>query len=108
MSSQKNTGACMDSSLKEHIKTSGNKKFDDFIQEMRLNVDDIFEWISFDQFSDIKIIGNGGFATVYSAIWKDGPLSSDKKELTRSPGRNIALKCLYNSRNVTDEFLNEV
>ena len=28
-------------------------------------------WIPYNQFSDIKKIGKGGFATVYSAIWKD-------------------------------------
>ena len=45
---------------------------------MQLKIDSlsdiVFEWIPYDQFSDIKEIGRGGFATVYSAIWKDGPL----------------------------------
>ena len=44
---------------------------------MQLKIDKysdiIFEWIPYNQFSDIKEIGRGGFATVYSAIWKDGP-----------------------------------
>src|SRR5687767_291902 len=66
--------------------TSGNEKIDNFIQEMRLkinNSDDIvFEWIPYNQFGNIKEIGKGGFATVYSAIWKDGPLyyNSNSKE----------------------------
>jgi hypothetical protein len=110
MSSQNNEDAdeCINSSLKKHTTISGNKKIDDFVQEMQLNIDDVFEWISYDQFNDIKSIGKGGFATVYSATWKDGPLSPDRKKLTRSSGRKVALKCLYNSRNMTDEFLNEV
>ena len=33
-----------------------------------------FEWIPYNQFGNIEEIGKGGFATVYSAIWKDGPL----------------------------------
>ena len=36
--------------------------------------DTVFEWISCNQFNIIKEIGKGGFATVYSAIWKNGPL----------------------------------
>src|SRR5436190_17382957 len=58
--------------------TSGNEKIDVCIQEMQLKIDEyndnVFEWIPYNQFSDIKVIGRGGFATVYSAIWKDGPL----------------------------------
>jgi hypothetical protein len=30
------------------------------------------EWLSFDRFIDIKEIGEGGFAKVYSATWIDG------------------------------------
>src|SRR5437764_544924 len=59
-------------------RTSGNEKIDNVIQEMQLkiehSIDIVFEWIPYNQFSDIKEIGRGGFATVYSAIWKDGPL----------------------------------
>src|SRR6266516_1556400 len=58
--------------------TSGNEKIDNFIQEMQLKIDEhddmVFEWIPYNQFSDIKEIGRGGFATVYSAIWNYGPL----------------------------------
>src|SRR5687767_6324808 len=62
--------------------TSGNEKIDELIQEMQLKIDSsfdiIFEWIPYNQFSDIKEIGRGGFATVYSATWKDGPLEYDE------------------------------
>ena len=94
--------------------TSGNEKIDNFIQEMQLKInkydDIVFEWIPYNQFSDIKEIGRGGFATVYSAIWKDGPLKYDKcnYEYTRNSNYEIALKCLHNSQNITSEFLNEV
>src|SRR6266498_3803648 len=58
--------------------TSGNAKIDEFIQEMQLKIsgynDAVVEWIPYNQFSNIKEISKGGFATVYSAIWKDGPL----------------------------------
>ncbi|UZO06819.1 uncharacterized protein OCT59_027126 [Rhizophagus irregularis] len=94
--------------------TSGNKKIDNCIQEMRLKINDyneiVFEWIPYSQFSNIKKIGEGGFSTVYSAKWKDGPLeyNVDRKLYNRNPNRVIALKCLHNSQNITDKFLNEV
>ncbi len=94
--------------------TSGNEKIDNFIQEMQLKIDKyndiVFEWIPYNQFSEIKEIGRGGFATVYSAIWKDGPLKYDyiKKYVKSFPYFEVALKCLHNSQNITNEFLNEV
>src|SRR3989440_2276770 len=97
---------CQIDNLKENFTTSGNEKIDNFIQEMQLKIDSqrdiVFEWIPYHQFSDIKEIGKGGFATVYSsAIWKDGPLEYDKdteKYVELSPNSEIALKCLHNSQ----------
>jgi len=72
--------------------------------------DIIFEWIPYNQFNDVKEIGKGGFAKVYSAIWVDGPLlyNIDTQKYTRKQDKNVALKCLYNSQNIASEFLNEV
>jgi hypothetical protein len=94
--------------------TSGNEKIDDFIQEMQLNINEyddiILEWIPYDQFINIKEINKDNFDTTCLAIWKDGPLNYDKycKEYTRKPYKKVALKCLHNSQNNTNEFLNEV
>src|SRR6266498_3719852 len=94
--------------------TSENEKIDNFIQEMQLKIDNyddiVFEWIPYNQFSDIEEIDKGGFATVYSAIWKNGPLGyyKDKDEWIRDQDKKVALKCLDNSQNITNEFLNEV
>jgi serine/threonine protein kinase len=100
-----------------------NKKISDLIQEVRLSIDHnssksniMFEWIPYDQFNDIKEIGKGGFSTVYSAIWKNGLLyfyndddiDSDYEEWKRKPNTRVALKCLHNSQNFIDEFINEV
>jgi hypothetical protein len=90
---------------------SGNKKIDDFIQESLLNIkysDTIFEWIPYNQFKEIKEIGKGGFATIYSAIWKDGPLNENNNYELRDMNKEVALKCLSNSQNFTNELLNEV
>jgi hypothetical protein len=95
--------------------TSGNEKIDNFIQEMQLTIDGpwniVFEWIPYNQFSNIEEISKGGFATVYSAIWKDGPLKCNvwvHDKYTRKADKKVALKNLYNSQNITKEFLNEV
>ena len=90
--------------------TSGNKQIDDFIQEKQLkinwNYDIGFELISYNQFDCIKEIGKSELITVYSAIWKDGPLNYDNKvdKWTRKSGKNVTLKCIHNSQNITNEF----
>ncbi|CAB5388878.1 unnamed protein product [Rhizophagus irregularis] len=106
---------CGEYIIQKYIKVTysgGNEKIDNFIQKTQLKInsyyDIIVEWIPYDQFNNIKEIGKGGFGTVYSAIWKDGPLDS-KIELKRTtPNKEVALKCLHNSQNITTEFLNEV
>ncbi|GBB99296.1 hypothetical protein RclHR1_34790001 [Rhizophagus clarus] len=95
-----------------------NEKINDLIQEMKLNIDYnanhilhnyiIFEWVPYDQFDDIKKIGQGGFSTVYSAIWKDGFLYFQGYTSTRIQDTRVALKCLHNSQNCLDEFISEV
>ncbi|EXX55142.1 Rad53p [Rhizophagus irregularis DAOM 197198w] len=114
---------CLKSYLKNNFSnwTSGNEEVDDFIREMQSKInnkdDVVFEWVPYDQFRKFKEIGKGGFATVYSAIWKDGPLYCDGKKndpkyfdgkWIRLAHENVALKCLDNCNNITKEFLNEV
>src|SRR2546423_5664442 len=68
---------CQTNSLRKNFInwTSGNVTINDFIQEMQSSIchpsDKVFEWISYNQFNDIKEMNR---ATVSSAIWKDGPL----------------------------------
>src|SRR5207253_480767 len=94
--------------------TSGNEKIDDFIQEMQLKFNEpystIFEWIPYNQFNDIKELNRGAFTTIYSAIWKDGPLYYDwiETKWMRKSSEKIILKCIYNLPNIIDEFLDEV
>ena len=64
--------------------SSGNNDIDKFIKDSIYNAkyhqheNDyryyplFLEWVSFDRFEDIKQIGEGGFAKVFSAIWVDG------------------------------------
>ena len=70
--------------------------------------DMIFEWIPYNQLNDIKEINKGDFATIYSATWNDGPLFYNYVEYKRKPGKKVALRCMHNSQNITNELLNEV
>ena len=93
---------------------SGNEKIDDFIQEMQLkSSDDVFEWIPYSQFNEIKETGKNDLITVYSAIWKDGPLyynyvSYNKYKYMRHSNNKVALKCLHNSQNSIKFLIDEV
>src|SRR3954467_520988 len=80
--------------------TSGHPGIDKFIKDTMYNAryhnyKCFLEWVSFDRFTDIKQIGEGGFAKVYSATWINN-------------SRKIALKRLNGSQNMSSKYLNEV
>src|ERR1043166_7556928 len=58
--------------------SSGNSEIDNFIKDtiyiatFHKGYPLFLEWVPFDRFEDIKQIGKGGFAKVYSAKWIDG------------------------------------
>ena len=92
-------------------KTSGNPKIDNLIYESQLKTihyDENLEWIPYDRFQDIKSIGEGGFASIYSATWLDGePIVNYDKTKNRTKPIKVALKKLKNSKNM-EAFINEV
>src|SRR5436190_23584421 len=71
---------------------NGNEKIDNLIQEMQLTInsynDTVLEWIPYSQFNDVIEISNDSFATIYSAIWKDGPLNYDDSKMTYTRKQN--------------------
>jgi hypothetical protein len=86
--------------------TSGNEIIDNFIQEKQLKCtgnDTVFEWISYNEFIDIKEMGNSCLAT---AIWKEGPLNYKIKN--RTSYEKVALRYLHDLQNNTDKFINKV
>ena len=93
---------------------SGNKKIDDCIWDMQLKRnsynDIMFEWILYNQFSNIEEMCSSDYATIYSAIWKNGPLYYDiyDKKYKRESDKQVGLKCMHNSQNIINEFLDEV
>ncbi|CAG8552399.1 45680_t:CDS:2 [Gigaspora margarita] len=75
--------------------TSGNQKIDEIIKETQMNskfATDFVEWIPYKQFEKIEKISYGGFGTIYSAIWKQGPLRMIRKEFKRTKRIQVALK----------------
>src|SRR5687768_9279215 len=103
--------------------TSGNPNIDKFIKDTMYDVryhdfdhdDDNYykiflEWVPFDRFTDVKQIGEGGFAKVYIATWMDCPLhkrltkQNDEgwKKLDPEP-MEVALKRLIGSQNMSAE-----
>src|SRR5581483_808920 len=95
--------------------SSGNEKIDNHIQKMQLKINDyddtILEWISYNQFDNIKEINKNDFSTVFSAIWKDNsPLKYNRykklyKRNLKNQNQIVSLKCF---KGITDEFFNEV
>jgi hypothetical protein len=100
--------------------SSGNNDIDKFIKDTiydarnrKYNVYRFLEWVPFDRFEDIKQIGEGGFAKVYSATWIDGnaeySIQVDKSwKKRKSQPKKVALKRLNGSQNMSAEYLNEV
>ena len=99
--------------------TSGNSEIDDFIKDTIYNAkyDNycpmFLEWVTFDRFEDIKQIGEGGFAKVYSAKWIDGQTYYYKQddgswEKSEPEPIYVALKRLNGSQNMSADYLNEV
>jgi hypothetical protein len=99
---------------KYFTKVSGNEIIDGFIQEKQLKIkgdnDVVFEWIPYNQFNKIRKINRNDLITVYSAIWKDGPLQYKEyfNKYTRDSNKEVALKCLHNSTNPIEFVINEV
>src|ERR1043166_5926356 len=97
---------------------SGNSEIDNFIKDTIYNAKGykyprFLEWVSFDRFEDIKQIGEGGFAKVYSAEWINGQAKYTKQDdgswkKLEPESIIVALKSLNGSQNISADYLNEV
>ncbi|CAG8809521.1 29618_t:CDS:2 [Gigaspora margarita] len=114
--------------------TSNNEYIDKFIQDAQLGAADrreVLEWIPYEKLKHVTYVARGGYSTIYKAIWVDGPISGWNHEMQQwqryqfmyddkcrflttldnmysgTFGISIALKCLHDSSNVDEEFLNE-
>ena len=64
------------------------------------------ESVSYDKFKDVEFIAEGGFSRVYKATWIDGP--EYNKWRWKAAKKQVVLKKLNNSKNMTSKELNEV
>ena len=90
-------------------KTSGNPEIDNLIYDSQLKTkhyDENLEWIPY-RFQDIKQIGEGGFANIYSATWLDGKPEFESNRRGRTGPVTVALKKLKYSDSM-EAFINEV
>ncbi|GBC05292.1 hypothetical protein RclHR1_06160003 [Rhizophagus clarus] len=107
---------CEANSMKENFSywTSGNEEIDKLIRHSQLNaaqVCDYLEWIPFEKFEMVKYIGRGGFSSIYSALWMEGPRwiwDDDAQEWTRAGPINVVLKRLDNSQNISSSYINRI
>ncbi|EXX68695.1 uncharacterized protein OCT59_008946 [Rhizophagus irregularis] len=94
--------------------SSGNRDVDELIRHTQLNSSqtcDYLEWIPFEVFDMVKYIGSGGFSSIYSALWMEGPrLNWDDglQEWTRTGPIKVALKRLDNSINITSSYVEQI
>ncbi|RIB23956.1 kinase-like domain-containing protein [Gigaspora rosea] len=74
---------------------------DNNLKEALLEIKYPLLWISYDEFKDIKKLGNGGFATVYRSEYyfqiENGYIC-----------RDVALKLIHGSKNCPAEFIKEL
>ncbi|CAG8485075.1 32161_t:CDS:2, partial [Racocetra persica] len=93
--------------------TSGNKHIDSLIQQSQINAKEnyqVWEWIPYTQFTNIRYLDKGGFSTVMLATWLDGPrdiFNRDTQSVERRPNEEVILKILHQSQNINAEFLKE-
>ncbi|RHZ53523.1 hypothetical protein Glove_441g89 [Diversispora epigaea] len=84
--------------------TCGNLNIDKLIKNSQLQSsqnDSFLEWVPYNRFSNIQYLGQGGFSTVYSALW------NNHSQSLRTGPKKVALKRLHNSENICLQFLNE-
>ncbi|RHZ72866.1 hypothetical protein Glove_236g1 [Diversispora epigaea] len=65
-------------------------------------------WVPFEEFKDVKKIGQGGFSQIFKATWNDGIDYRGNVKWWSKSEQEIVLKVLNNSQNVDTEFLNEL
>ncbi|RHZ72867.1 hypothetical protein Glove_236g3 [Diversispora epigaea] len=94
------------------ISNSGNINIDDFIKGTQSPNNRIYSpylsWVPFEEFKNVKKIGQGGFSQIFKATWKINRGINDNGKERRSSEREIVFKILNNSQNVDTEFLNEL
>ncbi|CAG8572868.1 5827_t:CDS:2 [Cetraspora pellucida] len=96
------------------LKSSKNVLIDNFIRRRRhANTYNFLEWVEPEQFRNIELLAKGGYGTIYTATWIDGPIyrqgpyKNSRHKLRKNPNETVALKTLYDSSNGIEKLLKE-
>ncbi|CAG8443317.1 12336_t:CDS:1 [Acaulospora morrowiae] len=89
---------------------SGNLNIDNLIKSTYgNNLKNRLEWIPFEEFTDIQRVTEGGFSTIFTALWVKGRITGySKVGFDRAGSEKIILKVLKDSKNIDSAFIKEV
>ncbi|RHZ83797.1 hypothetical protein Glove_87g10 [Diversispora epigaea] len=97
--------------MNSQIVNSGNINIDSFIKgtlSPNNSIEDPYlTWVPFEEFKDLKKIGQGGFSQIFKATWKINK-GINYKGIVKRSNQVIVLKVLNDSQNMDIEFLNEL
>jgi len=113
---------CTSGHFRDNFKnwTSGDINIDELIQKSQLDAVynlHLIEWIEYQNLEIIEHVADGGFGSVYKAVWKGGRIQYGKlgnawdvkkSQWKRDGDIEVAIKKFRNATNVTTEYLNEV
>lgn len=94
--------------------TSGNDKIDILIRECQrksVSPQNVVEWINYDQFENVQHLAEGGWSSVYTALWKGGHYhkwNSENQTLERFGRHKVVLKTLFGSNCDSVKWFQEV
>ncbi|CAG8792492.1 32137_t:CDS:2, partial [Racocetra persica] len=92
--------------------SSGNQDIDNLIKATHNNQPKFrLEWIPFEDFTDVKQIGEGGFSEIHAATWNKGTIKSwnrIEKRFNRNENQTVVLKVLKDSQDISSSFLKEL
>src|SRR6185369_2432242 len=79
ISDDESCNQCISGHFRENFKnwTSGDTNIDEFIQESQLDAklsSQLIEWIEYSNLEIIEHVADGGFGSVYKAVWKGGQI----------------------------------
>ncbi|PKY36569.1 hypothetical protein RhiirB3_459498, partial [Rhizophagus irregularis] len=80
---------------------SGNTIIDDFILEKGLR------WFPYNKFKNVEYFNEGGFGTIYKAIWLKNNRNGEDEEDDDEEDEEVILKCHKNLNEDLNEFLKE-
>ncbi|CAG8495494.1 4209_t:CDS:2 [Acaulospora morrowiae] len=89
---------------------SGNINIDNLIKSKHGNKPkNRLEWIPFEEFTDIQRVTEGGFSTIFTALWVKGRITGySGTRFNRAGSEKIVLKFLKDSQNINSAFIKEL